>query len=336
MKRFATLFLGLVFAGCILAIFEDGASAAREGKPKVFVARIDGEIDGRTADYVGRVISEAGEAQAEAVVIEIDTPGGDLNSTKEIVQAESNAEKTPIFTYVTPRGADAASAGAVIVMASDVAAMAPQSSIGATTPISGLGRDLTGDRRQKVLNNTVSLITGLAAAHDRNEKWAEAAVREAASANAAEALDMNVVEYVESDLRAVLKAADGETVQSKNITLKTANATLVQQPFNFKERFGFSTWWVIVPAVLLVLFLTGLVFAVYRVSRVRVSTGREGMVGEIGTVRQTVDKDGGSVFVHGELWSAIPEDPEAAPIEKGAEVEIVDFRRTSIVVRRAE
>ena len=181
--------------------------------------------------------------------MEINTPGGDLESTKEIVQAESNAENTPVLTYVTPRGADAASAGSVIVMGSDVAAMAPQSSIGATTPVSGSGRDLTGDLGQKVLNNTVSLITGLAAAHDRNEKWAEAAVREAASANAAEALDMNIVEYVEPDLRALLEAADGKTVKPKDITLDTANATLVQKPLNFKERFGFSMWWVIVPAI---------------------------------------------------------------------------------------
>ena len=330
-----TLLFGLVFTGCVLAVFGAASSEAQEEKPEVFVAQIDGEIDGRTADYVGRVISEAGEAKAEAVVIEIDTPGGDLNSTKEIVQAESNAEKTPIFTYVTPRGADAASAGAIVVMASDVAAMAPQSSIGATTPISGLGRDLTGDLGQKVLNNTVSLITGLATAHDRNEKWAEAAVREAASANAAEALDMNIIEYVEPDLRAVLKAADGETVQPKGIELNTANATLVQKPLNFQERFGFSKWWVILPAVFLVLFLIGLTFTIVRTGRLRISTGREGMIGEVGTVRQTVDRSGGSVFVHGELWSAIPEDPETVPLEKGAEVEIAGFRRTSIIVRRA-
>lgn len=336
MKRSIILFLSLVLAGCAIATFGSDVSTAQEERPEVFVAQIDGEIDGDTADYLGRVISEAGKADAEAVVIKIDTPGGSLESTKEIVKAESNTEGTPIFTYVTPRGADAASAGSVIVMASDVAAMAPQSSIGATTPIDALGRDLTGDRGKKVLNNTVSLITGLAAAHDRNEKWAEAAVRDAASANAAEALDMDIVEYVEPDLRTVLEAADGETVQPKGIKLDTANAALVQKPLNFEERFGFSVWWVIVPAVLLALFLIGLTFAIFRVSRVRVSTGLEGMVGEVGTVRQAVDKSGGLVFVHGELWSAIPEDKDAPTIEKGAEVEIVDFRRTAIIVRRAE
>lgn len=326
---FVALLLALPAVGCQTA-------TAQEDRPQVYVAQIDGKIDGDTADYVGRVISEAEESNAEAMVLEIDTPGGDLPSTKEIVQAESNAEKTPVFTYVTPRGADAASAGSIVVMASDVAAMAPQSSIGATTPISGLGRDLTGDLGQKVLNNTVSLITGLAAAHDRNEEWAEAAVREAASANAAEALDMNIVEYVEPDLRSVLKAADGEEIQPKGITLDTADAELIQKPLNFEERLGFSTWWVIVPAILLVLFLIGLTFAIVRTSRLGISTGREGMIGEVGTVRQTIDENGGSVFVHGELWSAIPEDKDAPPIERGAEVKIADFRRTSIVVRRAE
>lgn len=328
-------------AGFTLAIFGDGASTAQESEPEVFVADVS-ETMGRsnqltedTVDYLERVISEAEEDDAEAVAMELSTSGGSIPLTQEIVGIMGDAGDTPIIVYVTPRGSRAASAGTFILLASDVAAMAPETRTGAATPVTFTGQDIPGDLGEKSRNDAVALITSLAETHDRNAEWAEKAVRDAEAVNAAEALDIGVIEYVEPDLRAVLKAADGETVQPKGITLDTANATLVQKPLNFEERFGFSTWWVIVPAVLLVLFLIGLAFAIIRTSRVRISTGLEGMVGEIGTVRQTVVASGGLVFVHGELWSAIPEDKNASPIEKGAEVEIVDFRRTSIIVRRA-
>lgn len=328
-------------AGFILAVFGDGVSTAQESEPEVFVADVS-ETMGRgnqltedTVDYLDRVISEAEEDDAEAVAMKLSTSGGSIPLTQEIVGIMGDAEDTPIIVYVTPRGSRAASAGTFILLASDVAAMAPETRTGAATPVTFTGQDIPGDLGEKSRNDAVALITSLAETHDRNAEWAERAVRDAEAVNAEEALDIGVIEYVEPDLRAVLEAADGETIQSKDITLDTANATLVQKPLSFKERFGFSTWWVIVPAILLVLFLIGLTFAIFRVSRVRISTGLEGMVGEIGTVRQTVVATGGLVFVHGELWSAIPEDKNFPPIEKGAEVEIVDFRRTSIIVRRA-
>jgi membrane-bound ClpP family serine protease len=247
-----------------------------------------------------------------------------------------DAEDTPIFVYVTPRGTRAASAGTFILMGSDVAAMAPDTRTGAATPVTFTGQDIPGDLGEKSRNDAVALITSLAETHGRNAEWAEKAVRDAEAVNAAEALEIGVVEYVEPNLRAVLEAADGETIQPKGITLDTANANLVQEPLSFEEHFGFSSWWVILPAVFLVLFAAGLTFAIFKTAGTRISTGREGMIGEVGTVRQTVGASGGSegsVFVHGELWSAIPEDKNAPPIEKGAEVEIAGFRRTSIVVR---
>ena len=329
-------------AGFALAVFGNGHSMAQESEPEVFVADVSettgrgNQLTGDTVDYLERVISEAEDEDAEAVAIELSTAGGRLDYTQEIVGIMGDAGDTPIIVYVTPRGSRAASAGTFILLAGDVAAMAPETRTGAATPVTFTGQDIPGDLGEKSRNDAVALITSLAETHDRNAEWAEKAVRDAEAVNAEEALDIGVIEYVEPDLRAVLKAADGETVQPKDITLETANAAIIQKPLNFEERFGFSTWWVIVPAILLVLFLIGLTFAIFRVSRVRVSTGLEGMVGEIGTVRQTIGASGGLVFVHGELWSAILEDKDAPPIEKGAEVEIVDFRRTSIIVRRAE
>src|SRR5215218_9165073 len=209
MKRFFSLLLVLGAALSLGACEPDTKSAA----PEVYVVGVDGKIDARAAGYVERVVSEAGEA--EAVAIELDTPGGSLDHSQRIVEALSNAQETPLITYVRPQVAEAASAGTFIVMASDVAAMAPQTRLGAATPVTVFGGDIPGTLGEKVTNDAAALIRGLAEAHGRNEEWAEDAVRESASANAEEALEMGVVEHVEPDLGSVLEAAHGERVEPK-------------------------------------------------------------------------------------------------------------------------
>jgi len=309
---------------------------SQESEPEVFVARIDGEIDGRVAEYVGRVISDAEAANARAVAVTLDTPGGRLDSTQEMVEDISGAGEIPVIAYVTPQGARAASAGTFIVMGSDVAAMAPQTRLGAATPVDAFGQDIPGDMGEKVTNDAVALITGLAEAHGRDEEWAESAVREAASLDSGDALDTGVIEYVEPNLEAVLEAADGETVEPKNLTLDTVDATLVQKPPNFEERFGVPLYVLVISLVVVALLVAGTLLAVFRTQRWRVSTGREGMIGEIGTVRRTVSSpSGGMVFVHGELWRALPEDPDSPPLEPGVDVEVVGFRRAFVIVRPA-
>ena len=339
MKRCLTLLLILVIA--VLAAGCGAAAAQNEEKPEVFVADVSettgrgNQLTGKTVEYLERVISDAEEADAEAVAVELSTAGGRLDYTQEIVGAMGEAQDTPVIVYVTPRGSRAASAGTFVLLAGDVAAMAPETRTGAATPVTFTGQDIPGDLGEKSRNDAVALITSLAETHDRNAEWAEKAVRDAEAINAEEAVEIGVIEYVEPDLRALLNAADGETVEAKDIELNTANAELVQQSLSFKERFGFSLWWVAVPVILLVLFVVGLIFAAVETSRRRVSTGREGMVGEVGTVRRQIGKTGGTVFVHGELWSAFPEEPQMVPIEPGTEVEIAGFRRTAIVVRPA-
>lgn len=309
-------------------------TASQNSESAVYVARIDGEIDQQAAEYVGRVISDAGEADASAVVVTLDTPGGGLDPMQEIVEDMSGAKETPVIAYVTPQGARAASAGTFIMMGSDVAAMAPQTRLGAATPVDAFGQDIPGDMGEKVTNDAVALITGLAQAHGRNEAWAESAVREAAALDASDALEKGVVEYVEPDLRSVLKAADEAQVEPKGLTLETASAAIVQKPPIFKERFGIPLYAVVVPLVLVTLLGAGAVFAVFRSRRWRAMTGREGMIGEIGTVRRRISgSTGGMVFVHGELWRALPEDPDSPPLEPGTDIEIVDFRRAFVIVR---
>src|SRR3712207_6298386 len=131
------------------ALFLGACGAPEGGATEVYVIRVDGAIGARTAEYVERVVSEAEEAGARAVAIELDTPGGRLDPTQGIIEALSNAERTPVITYVSPQGAEAASAGTFIVMASDVAAMAPQTRLGAATPITAFGRDIPGTLGEK-------------------------------------------------------------------------------------------------------------------------------------------------------------------------------------------
>ena len=309
-------------------------SHAQSEAPEVFVARVEGPIDGRTVGYVSRVVAEAEEKGAAAVVLELDTPGGSLDATQEIVSIESNADRWPVVTYVTPLGARAASAGTFVVMGSDVASMAPQTRIGAAHPVLSTGEDIEGALGEKVTNDAAALMAGLAGAHGRDEAWAESAVRESEAIDAAEALELGVVESVEPDLEAVLAGADGTRVEPKGIVLRTANATLVQKPPSFEERTGIPPYllWTLAGLTALAVALAALGY--WRMVRGRVTTGAEGMIGEVGTVRRPVVVGaGGLVFVHGERWRAVPENPEYAPMATGTRVEVVALREGAVVVR---
>lgn len=346
-QRLAALLVPAILAAALLLLLtpsgvtgKASAQGGGNGTEEVYVADISettgrgDQLTGDSVEYLERVISDAGEADA-AVAVELDTLGGRLDYTEDMVNAISGAEETPIFVYVPPNGR-AVSAGTFLLMASDVAALGPQSRTGAATPVSSTGADINGDLGEKTTNDAVSLITGLAAAHDRNEEWAESAVRDAASVNSEEALDMDIVEYVEPNLGAVLDAADGETVEPKGITLQTAGAEIVQQPLTFSERFGFSKWLIIIPGVIGVLSLIGAVFASVRSSRQKVTVGTESMIGEVGDVRSPVAPGKpGVVFVHGERWKAFTEGPDSPPLETGTDVEIVEFQRGGIVVRES-
>ncbi|CAN5330263.1 hypothetical protein BH24ACT19_BH24ACT19_08860 [soil metagenome] len=311
-----------------------GEPAAQDQSTEVHLAHIEGGIDGRTAAYVDRVISEAEDSGVGAVVLELDTPGGRLDSTQEIVKTESNAGEVAVLTYVAPRGAQAASAGTFVVMGSDVAAMTPQTRLGAAHPVDAGGGDILGTLGEKATNDAAALMTGLADAHGRNEEWAESSVRESASVDAREALELGVVEHVEPDLDSVLEAVDGETVEPKGITLRTSGATVVEKQMTFAERTGIPPYVLWALAALAALFVLSVYLTYRRMRRWRVSTGSEGLIGEIGTVRRPVVSGvGGLVFVHGERWRAFPEDHNGATIKTGAEVEVVALRNGAVFVR---
>jgi membrane-bound serine protease (ClpP class) len=205
---------GLVQLAASLCALPLAASAAH-----VNVVTIDGSINPASSDYLQQVIAKSETDGARAVLIELDTPGGLLAATKDIVQAILNA-RVPVIVFVSPRGAWAASAGAFVTMAGHIAAMAPGTSIGAASPIGaggeGGGRDEEGRREdvgaEKAEKFTTAFIEAIAKQRKRNVEWAAKAVREAEAIPQDEALRLGVIDVVASDVDELLRAVEGREV----------------------------------------------------------------------------------------------------------------------------
>ncbi len=223
--------------------------APPESRPLVFEFRIDDEaITPVTARLVRRAIEKAQEQRAACLVIVLDTPGGLVDSTRDVVKSILGSE-VPIVVYVSPAGARAASAGVFITLAAHVAAMAPGTNIGAAHPVEigglpGPSRQPAkkdGDaaaatpRQEKVLNDTVAWARSLAEHRGRNAEWATRAVKESLSASASEAVREGAVDFMADDIDELLVKADGRevTLPSGPVRLRTAGA----------EIRTVQTWW---------------------------------------------------------------------------------------------
>jgi len=198
-------------------------SAYAATPPRVRAVEFDNDVNPVTADYAVGEIERANEKRYDAVVILLDTPGGLSDSMKDIYEAEL-ASKIPVIVYVYPEGARAASAGVWIGQAGDILAMAPQTNIGSSTPISVGGEDIQEDLRRKVVNDAAASLRALAREHGRNVKWADAAVRRASNLNAREALEQNVIDVIAPNLPALLNKIDGRETKPKGLVLHTAGA----------------------------------------------------------------------------------------------------------------
>jgi membrane-bound serine protease (ClpP class) len=216
----------IIYAAATLA-FLTGLSCARtdvtetKGAAVVYKLVVDGVVSPVMAEFIVGSIDNAEEAGAVLVVIELNTPGGLDPSMREIIQ-KILASKVPIAVYVSPPGGRAASAGTFIAMAAHIAAMAPNTSIGAAHPVtigmSGEGAD--EDMTAKITNDAVSYIRSLARTRGRNEDWAERAVRKSASLNAEDALSEGVIEYVADDIDDLLSQANGAEIKVGDRTVK--------------------------------------------------------------------------------------------------------------------
>jgi membrane-bound serine protease (ClpP class) len=215
------------------------ACTAQSAPGAVHVLTADAAVNGVLQRYIDRGIDRAERDQAAVVVILIDTAGGAIDSMREIVGRITTAE-VPVVTFVSPAAAQAASAGTFIVMAGHIAAMAPETTIGAATPITGTSDDIDGALGRKVTNDTVAFARGGAeprgpAAQD----WAESAVRDAASIGPTDALELGVVDLLAPGLPALLAALDGHEVTllgGATVTLQLRDAELVFNNRNVYER----------------------------------------------------------------------------------------------------
>jgi membrane-bound serine protease (ClpP class) len=201
------------------------AKAARP--PRVELIAIDGSINPAVAAYVEDSLAAASADGASALVIELDTPGGLLNSAETIVKAIL-AAPVPVIVYVSPSGASAASAGTFITEAANIAAMAPGTTIGAAHPVEEGGANIQGAMGQKIENFTASFARSIAQQRGRNEDWIEQAVRHSVAIGEREALAKNVVDIVAPDIRSLLTQASGRKVQvnGQAVTLALADATV--------------------------------------------------------------------------------------------------------------
>jgi membrane-bound serine protease (ClpP class) len=228
MKRWISIaFAGLVF----------GAAATQAAQ--VGLIKIDGAIGPATAGYIARAIDAATAQGDECLIIQLDTPGGLVDSASQIVE-KFYAAKIPTVVYVAPAPARAGSAGVFITMAADVAVMAPHTRIGAAHPVelgsSGEVEKTDDVMKKKMENDTASFAKSIANKRNRNEEWARSAVLESASITAEEALNKKVIDFIADDLPDLLKQLDGREINGKALT--TANATVVEIPMNAFEHFS--------------------------------------------------------------------------------------------------
>ena len=200
-------------------------TAAAADPPRVLAIEFSNDVNPVTEDYLTGEIDRANDEGFDAAVILLDTPGGLDSSMRNMIKSMLDS-KVPVIVYVSPPGSRAASAGVFLAMASDVAAMAPFTNIGSSTPISTGGEDIPRDLKRKVVNDAAAYIRSLAEDHGRNADWAEDAVRVASNLSAREALEMNVIDYIEPTLPALLDTIDGTTVQPKGVVLHTAGAEI--------------------------------------------------------------------------------------------------------------
>jgi membrane-bound serine protease (ClpP class) len=229
---------------------------------KVGLIKIDGAIGPATASYISRSIEEAGNEKVQCLIIQLNTPGGLLDSTQKIVQSFLSSP-VPVVVYVAPTGATATSAGCFITVAANVAAMAPATTIGAAHPVSiggfPSGKEEKSDEtmKQKLENFSVSYMETIAGKRQRNVEWAKSAVKDSASITAEKALQLKVIDLIATDMPDLLEKLNGRIVDNRS--LKTAGAEVAEIRMSPAERVFQKLWRPEVMFILMLIAIYGII-----------------------------------------------------------------------------
>lgn len=228
-----SLFVGLV-ACTIAAVFPIAAQAQSS---KVVILHLDDTIQPISADYLKRGLDRAADMHAQAVLVEMNTPGGLLESMRDMVK-DILASPTPVIVYVGPSGSRAGSAGFFIMESADVAAMAPGTEAGAAHPVVEMG-NVSDTMKEKILNDALAFLRSYVSLRDRNVNAAQAAVTDSKSYTASEAEQLKLIDVIAPNDRALLDAIDGRTVKrfsGATEVLHTHSAEMVTVDENLRER----------------------------------------------------------------------------------------------------
>ena len=241
-KLFSTLRLSLSAVLLVLGLFGPllslGAVRAQSAEGEALVVKVDGVINHVEDGFVARMVERAEDERAALLIIQLDTPGGLLSSTRGIVETLLE-DRVPTAVYVSPKGAHAASAGTFITVAANFAVMAPGTNIGAATPVSATGEDLDETLANKATNDAAEWIQSIAELRGRNQEELAKTVRDAESFTASEALGKNIVDFIAEDLDDLLALLDGQEVETSAgpVTLDTKNLRLNRAGKNAWEKF---------------------------------------------------------------------------------------------------
>ena len=210
------------------------SSTAWAAKNDIYIIEVSDAISPGVAEYIKDGIESAENDEASCIIIELDTPGGLAESMRLIIQ-DILGSKVPVVVFVSPSGARAASAGVVITMAADIAAMAPGTNIGAAHPVGAGGKDISGKMSEKVINDMVAHAKSVAESRGRNEKWVEKAIRESVSATETEALKENIIDLIAKDTDDLIRQINGRKIKDKGVlNLDQANIITVEPTLRTK------------------------------------------------------------------------------------------------------
>lgn len=231
------LSLTSLFFISILVLFPLLICATSAGKRQVNVMRVDSIINPVVAEFIEESIDKSSKDGAECLIIQLDTPGGLDLSMRKIVKTMLNAN-IPIIVYVAPSGARAASAGVMITLASNIAAMAPGTNIGAAHPVAMGGKKIDEEMEKKVVNDAVAYVKSIAEKRGKNIEWAEEAVRKSVSVTEKEALNLKVIDLIAEDIESLLKNIHGKKVKTVNetITLDTQGKKPIYMDMGIRQN----------------------------------------------------------------------------------------------------